>query len=111
MEAGRPPSYGRPMSTLHIEHAITDYGTWRSAFDALAGVRRDAGVTAERIAQPIDDPHRIVIDLEFGSSGEATAFLSFLHEHVWATPEASPALAGRPQAAVYEPAPEPSSNR
>ncbi len=47
------------MATLHIEHEITDLGTWLGAFGRFAEARRNAGVTAERVAQPIDDDHYI----------------------------------------------------
>ena len=50
------------MVTLHIEHPITDYRTWRAAFDGFAQRRTDGGVRAARIAQPVDDQHYIVID-------------------------------------------------
>jgi len=32
------------MATLHIEHAITDLGTWLEAFARFEPARRDAGV-------------------------------------------------------------------
>jgi hypothetical protein len=38
-----------PMATLHIEHPITDFGTWNAAFARLADVRRQAGVRQQRI--------------------------------------------------------------
>ncbi|HZR14174.1 MAG TPA: hypothetical protein VFC33_13090 [Acidimicrobiia bacterium] len=88
------------MVTLHIEHAITDLDTWRSAFDAFADARRQAGVRAERLRQPVDDPHSIVVDLDFATVDEASAFLRFLKERVWAVPENAPALDGVPQTMI-----------
>ena len=93
------------MATLHIEHAITDYGTWRAAFDRLADVRRNAGVVGGRVARPVDDPDYIVLTLDFDTLEHATAFLRFLETRVWASPEAAPALNGRPRTAVLEPEP------
>lgn len=84
------------MVTLHIEHAITDYATWRGAFDRFAPTRDDAGVVAARVSQPIDDPKYIVVDLDFETLHEAQAFRRFLQERVWSTPERSPALSGQP---------------
>ena len=44
------------MTTLHIEHAISDFGTWDAAFQRFADVRRQFGVRGQRVQQPIDDP-------------------------------------------------------
>jgi hypothetical protein len=88
--------------TLHIEHAITDLDTWLSAFNTFADVRRQAGVRAERVQQPVDNPRYIVVDLEFGTGDEAAAFLRFLEEQVWAIQENAPALAGTPATMILE---------
>ena len=93
------------MATLHIEHAITDYGIWRAAFDRLADVRRNAGVVGGRVARPVDDPHYIVLTLDFDTHDHATGFLRFLETQVWASPGAAPALEGRPRTAILEPEP------
>ena len=91
---------GARMTTLHIEHAITDFATWRHAFARFADARQRAGVRAERVLQPVDDPHYVVIDLDFDAVAEAESFLRFLQTQVWSTPQASPALAGAVQARV-----------
>jgi hypothetical protein len=90
------------MATLHIEHPITDLETWLSAFNGFAAARRQAGVQAERVQQPVDDPAYIVVDLTFGTADEAAAFLSFLREQVWAIPENAPALAGSPDTMILQ---------
>ena len=92
------------MTTLHIEHPITDYDTWRTAFDSFADVRRQAGAVAERVARPVDDPHYIVVGLDFDTTDHATAFLHFLETQVWASATTAPALKGRPRTAILEPA-------
>ena len=33
------------MATLHIEHPVTDFGTWQAAFDRFAQVRQESGVS------------------------------------------------------------------
>lgn len=91
------------MTSLHIEHPITDLETWTAAFAAFADVRRQAGVRAEQVRRPADDPNFIVVDLEFDSADQAASFLDFLRSKVWSTPEASPALAGSPEATILEP--------
>jgi len=90
------------MVTLRIEHAIHDYDSWQRAFDGFAGARAKAGVRRYAIRQPADDPMFLTLDLEFDTAGQAEAFASFLHRHVWSSPESSPALAGRPQTRVLD---------
>ena len=80
-------------ATLHIEHAITDYPTWKAAFDRFADARDQAGVTAHRVRILEEDPRQIVIDLDFDAPPRAHAFSRFLHERVWETGNA-PALLG-----------------
>ena len=95
------------MTTLHIEHPITNFATWRGAYDRFADHRRQAGVTAERVARPVDDDRYVVVDLDFPSPEQAQRFLSFLESTVWASRESSPALAGTPRTRLLEAA-EPS---
>lgn len=84
------------MITLHIEHPITDYATWKAAFDSFAAARETAGVRAHAIHRPVAEAHYVLIDLDFDTEEAATAFLHFLRTRVWAEPAHSPALAGEP---------------
>lgn len=88
------------MYVLHIEHPITTYETWKAAFDRFAEARAAAGVLDHRIARPADDDHWIVVDLRFAARQQAEDFLDFLRTAVWARPEASPGLAGQPEARI-----------
>jgi len=90
------------MATLHIEHAITDYGVWKSAFDRFEEMRRQSGVTHHRVHRPADDPAYIVVDLDFGTAEEAAVFLEFLRNKVWSSPQSAPALAGTPQTRILD---------
>jgi len=90
------------VATLHIEHPITDLSTWLGAFSRFSEARKSAGVNAERIQQPIDDPNYIVVQLDFDEAAAATAFKQFLETNVWSSPQASPGLAGSPRARVLE---------
>ncbi len=92
------------MPTLHIEHAIVDFDTWNAEFGRFADRRQQAGVLGHRVQQPVDDPHFVVIDLDFATTAEAAAFLDFLRTSVWSSRENSPALAGTPSARILEPA-------
>jgi hypothetical protein len=93
------------MPTLHIEHPITDFGEWSAAFGRFAEARRQAGVRAQRVQRPADDPNYVVVDLDFRTRGEAEAFLRFLKAQVWGIPQNAPGLAGSPQTMILEPAP------
>lgn len=95
------------MATLHIEHAITDFASWKAAFDRFADRRKEAGVTAHRIHQPHDDAAYVILQLDFPSVEQAEAFRAFLESRVWSTPANSPALAGTPRARVLVDAPAP----
>jgi hypothetical protein len=91
------------VATLHIQHPITDLDTWTSAFNRFAEARRKAGVRAQRVQRPMDNPRFVVIDLDFDSTGEAQSFRAFLTTQVWANPENSPGLDGTPETMILEP--------
>jgi hypothetical protein len=88
------------MNTLHIEHAVTDFPTWRAAFDRFGPARSDAGVRAARIQRPLDDDAYVLVELDFDDEDSAAGFLGFLHQVVWATPANAPALVGAPQTRI-----------
>ena len=90
------------MATLHIEHPITDFGTWSAAFARFADARSRAGVREQRVLRPVDDPAYVVVDLDFDTVGDAEKFLGFLRANVWGVTGNSPALAGEPQARILE---------
>lgn len=90
------------MTTLHIEHAVTDIATWRAAFDRFEPARTQAGVRSHRIQQPVDDAHYVVLDLDFDTVEQARGFLAFLEANVWSSRDASPALVGTPRTSILE---------
>jgi len=89
------------MTVLRVEHAITDYDTWKAAFDHDPADRKGSGVRRYRIYRPVDDPHYITLDLEFDGAPEAEAMLTKLHQ-VWKSSSAAPALVGDPQARILD---------
>lgn len=91
------------MPTLHIEHPIVDFDLWSAAFDRFAEMRERSGVRGHRVQRPVDDPHYVVIDLDFGTTAEAEKFLELLQTKVWPSKENAPALAGTPQTRILEP--------
>lgn len=80
------------MTTLHIEHAITDFATWHAAFQRFQDARTRAGVLRHRIYQAVDDPQYVVIDLDSPPAPRPRPCLA-----------SSPPRCGRPP-----PAPQPS---
>lgn len=90
------------MATLRIEHAISDFTTWKGAFDRFASIRQRAGVRRHRIFQPVDDPAYVMLHLDFDEVSAAEAFLAILRRDVWGSSDASPALVGSPQARIIE---------
>ena len=90
------------MFTLRIEHGIRDFDTWKAAFDRDPIGRERSGVRGYRVFRPVDDPHYVLIDLDFASVGEAEAVLAALHRDVWRSATAAPALVGSPQTRIVE---------
>ena len=90
------------MVTLHIEHPITDFTTWCTAFGRLGGARSDGGVLAARIHRPIDDDKYVMIDLDFATVNQAERFRDFLHARIWSSPANAPALAGGPVTRILQ---------
>jgi hypothetical protein len=98
------------MPTLHLEHPISDLDTWLGAFGRFAEARRGAGVTAERIHQPVDDDGYIVVQLDFATVEAAQEFKNFLETVVWQSRDLSPGLAGTPAARVLREVSAPTDN-
>lgn len=71
------------MIVLRIEHPVPDYDAWKQAFDRDPVGRQRSGVRRYRIMRPVDDPHYVLIDLEFDTAGEADSLLAAMRE-VWA---------------------------
>ncbi|MCW2548778.1 MAG: Antibiotic biosynthesis monooxygenase [Mycobacterium sp.] len=90
------------MTTLHIEHPITDLDTWLTAFNRFADARKGAGVRSQRIFQPTDDKSYIYVQLEFDDVTAAESFKGFLETVVWASPDNSPGLDGTPRARILD---------
>ena len=89
------------MPTLRIEHAISDYDTWKAAFDRDPAGREASGVRRHAIHRPVDDAKYVLIDLDFDSVADAEALLARL-QGVWQSTVAAPALAGRPRTRIID---------
>jgi len=80
------------MTTLKIEHAITDFDTWRAAFGRDPAGRQASGVRRYRVFRPVDDDRYVLVHLDFDGPAPAHAFLEKL-EAIWARTDLSPGLA------------------
>ncbi len=89
------------MTTLRLQHAVTDFDRWKAAFDRDPIDRAGSGVRAHRIHRPVDDPAYVVLDLDFDDIARALAFHVAL-ERLWQSRAAAPALAGRPDVRIVE---------
>jgi quinol monooxygenase YgiN len=75
------------MYQLHITHTVNDFDAWHAVFAGFEDMRAAQGVTAYRVARPVDEPGRVVIDLDFDDLARARAFIAIL-ETIWASPQA-----------------------
>jgi hypothetical protein len=73
------------MPVVRIEHAVPDFDRWKQAFDRDPADRKGSGVRRYQVLRQSDDPNYVMIDLEFGSAGEAEAFLRRM-EQIWGGP-------------------------
>jgi hypothetical protein len=70
------------MYMLRIEHPVSEYGSWKKAFDSDPVGREKAGVRRHRILRPVEDPNHVLIDLEFDSRAAAEGLLAAM-QVVW----------------------------
>ena len=62
------------MAILFVRHKVTDFGAWKSAYDAFDKERKTLGVTGHGAYQTIDDPNAVTAYHEFKNIDEAKAF-------------------------------------
>jgi len=68
------------MTILRIEHPVSDFERWKQAFESDPVDRAQSGVRRYRILRSADDPHYVMIDLEFDDPDKASALLVRLRE-------------------------------
>ena len=62
------------MTTLFVRHTVSDYKTWRKAYDDFAPVQKAKGVTAEAVYRAVENPNDITVTHEFATIEAAQAF-------------------------------------
>jgi hypothetical protein len=89
------------MTILRIEHPTRDFATWKAAFDRDPADRRGSGVERYSIYRPVDNPHYVLIDLEFETIDQAEVLLGSMKQ-IWSSGAAGAALGGEPRTQILE---------
>jgi hypothetical protein len=61
------------MTTLAVRHTVSDFDTWKSAFDAHASVRTGHGATAHRV---LHDGNAVLAIIDFPDASSVQAFMA-----------------------------------
>ncbi len=59
---------------MFVRHEVSDYATWRKAFDAFAPTQTKLGVTSKAVYQSVDDPNDVTVVHDFQTLEKAKAF-------------------------------------
>lgn len=89
------------MPVLQLEHGITEFPTWKAAFDRDPIGRARLGVRRHRVLRPVDDPNYILVELDFDTVEAAEACRNALGE-LWRSGSAAPALVGTPRTRIAD---------
>jgi ABC-type sugar transport system substrate-binding protein len=61
---------------MFIRHEVTDYATWRKAYDAFDATRKKLGVTGQAVYQSLDNANDVTVTHDFKTADKAKAFAS-----------------------------------
>jgi len=61
---------------MFIRHEVTDYATWRKAYDAFDATRQKLGVTGQAVYQSLDNANDVTVTHDFKTADKAKAFAS-----------------------------------
>ncbi|MBF6205815.1 MULTISPECIES: hypothetical protein [Nocardia] len=67
-------------ATVHIDHVVRDYETWKPMFDAFDNFLAEAGARNCRVQRFTHYPNRVLVDVDFDSMAAAEAFRERLRE-------------------------------
>jgi hypothetical protein len=73
------------LPTVRIGHAVSNFEEWKRTCDADPADRKGAGVRRYHVLRSQDDPHFVMIDLEFDTVPKAETFL-YAMETLWGGP-------------------------
>ena len=62
------------MTTSFVLHRVADYDAWRRAYDSVADVQEQGGVTNQAVFRSEGDPNNVLVMHAFGNSQEAHSF-------------------------------------
>jgi hypothetical protein len=88
------------MTTLRIDHPVTDFAAWKKMFDADPLGRKASGVRSYRVLVS-DDGQAVTIDLDFDDEASARSFQLKLGE-LWASGPVTEVLRGQPGTRLLE---------
>ena len=63
------------MVRMFVRHSVTDFATWKKAFDEFDTERGGMGVTAHAVFQSVDDPNDVTLWHDFESAPSAKGFV------------------------------------
>jgi quinol monooxygenase YgiN len=61
-------------ATMFVKHRVSDYKTWKPAYDELGEVRKQNGVTGASVHRDPSDPNVIIVTHQFRDLKTATSF-------------------------------------
>lgn len=88
------------MHILRIQHAVSDWDSWKKLFDSDPLGRAKSGVSRHLVTRASDDPNLVTIDLEFDNADSAANMQTAL-EGLWERVVADGMLSG-PNARILE---------
>lgn len=59
---------------MFVRHEVSDYATWRKAYDGFKATQRKMGVTFQAVYQSTDNPNDLTVVHDFKSAEKAKAF-------------------------------------
>jgi hypothetical protein len=66
------------MTNLLIRHRVSEFSSWKSAFDAHANARADAGLKDREVMRDLNDPNQVVLLFEVSDVRKAKEFCESL---------------------------------
>lgn len=63
------------MVRLFVRHPVSDFTTWKQAYDDFDRERTGFGVTGNAVFQEVNDPNDVTITHDFATIEEARAFV------------------------------------